>query len=102
MHKIWYNWSCCSPQNFNFYILNYSLFFSLCLFFVLFLFSQFFLNFHISELIKFLGDYINTFSGKDYYSFPTLAKLKTAKEDELDSLGFGYRSKYIVKSVEQV
>lgn len=48
------------------------------------------------------GDYITTFSNVDYYSFPDLAKLQTATEDELNALGFGYRSKYIVKAVEQV
>lgn len=56
----------------------------------------------IEKICTKYGDYIETFNDVDYYSFPDLIKLQKATEEELNSLGFGYRSKYIVKAVEQV
>lgn len=56
----------------------------------------------IDKICRQYGDLLDTHDGVDYYAFPTLQQLSKANEDELNALGFGYRSKYIVKSIAQV
>jgi hypothetical protein len=56
----------------------------------------------IEKLCKKYGDLLFQYNNIDYYSFPSLISLQKATETELNELGFGYRSKYIVKSVSQV
>jgi len=37
-----------------------------------------------------------------YYSFPTVGELSSASQDVLETLGLGYRAKYIVSTVQQI
>ncbi|KYQ89340.1 8-oxoguanine DNA-glycosylase [Tieghemostelium lacteum] len=60
----------------------------------------------ISKMVKNLqskyGSEITEVEGQKYYSFPSLDQLMNCKETELNELGFGYRSKFIVQSAKQV
>ena len=38
----------------------------------------------------------------DFYAFPTLQQISTASEDDLRSLGFGYRSPYVVETCRAI
>jgi N-glycosylase/DNA lyase len=38
----------------------------------------------------------------NFHSFPTINQLSTATEEELRDLGFGYRAKYVVSTVEKL
>ncbi|EGG23736.1 8-oxoguanine DNA-glycosylase [Cavenderia fasciculata] len=56
----------------------------------------------VNSLCETYGDHITTFQGHRLCSFPTLEQLLTIKESSLNDLGFGYRSKFIVKAAQQV
>lgn len=42
------------------------------------------------------------YKNKTYYAFPTIEKLHAATEEELESLGTGFRAKYIRDTVEKI
>lgn len=46
------------------------------------------------------GDYINTYDGVEYFTFPSAEKLSSSPqvETKLRELGFGYRAKYIYQT----
>jgi len=48
------------------------------------------------------GSLLGEFDGMSYFSFPTLEQLSRAKEEDLRDLGFGYRAKFIVRTVEEL
>eukprot|EP01132_Coremiostelium_polycephalum_P005363 gene5363-6692_t len=52
----------------------------------------------VNQLKSNYGTKIGTYRNDDFYAFPTLEQLQTIKESSLNELGFGYRSKFIVKS----
>ncbi|KAJ3276053.1 8-oxoguanine glycosylase ogg1 [Terramyces sp. JEL0728] len=56
-------------------------------------------NNNISRITSF-GKYIGTVEGIDFHEFPHIIELQDIKEPQLRELGFGYRAKYIVESVE--
>ncbi|EGC38310.1 hypothetical protein DICPUDRAFT_148999 [Dictyostelium purpureum] len=56
----------------------------------------------VKSLITTYGTKISDFNGQSYYQFPTLEQLSVAKEKDLNDMGFGYRSRYIVESCKQV
>ncbi|KAM9963647.1 hypothetical protein ACTFIW_006885 [Dictyostelium discoideum] len=56
----------------------------------------------VNKLIVGYGSKITDYNHTDYYKFPTLSQLSNATVEELNVLGFGYRSKYIVESCKQV
>lgn len=56
----------------------------------------------VNKLIVGYGSKITDYNHTDYYKFPTLSQLSNATVEELNDLGFGYRSKYIVESCKQV
>lgn len=43
-----------------------------------------------------------SYKGKVYYTFPTLEEFNIITEEEADSLGVGFRGKYILKSLEDL
>lgn len=43
-----------------------------------------------------------SYKGKVYYTFPTLEEFYITTEEEADSLGVGFRGKYILKSLEDL
>lgn len=55
----------------------------------------------IEALCKKYGKKIGEYNGDIYFSFPTPEELSIATEQELSDMKFGYRSKYIIESVEQ-
>jgi N-glycosylase/DNA lyase len=66
-------------------------------------------NCHVTRIAKNLqtlktnyGKKICYKHGKTWYSFPTVDQLEKASEDVLNTLGLGYRSKYIKKTVEKI
>ncbi|CAJ0865574.1 18087_t:CDS:2 [Entrophospora sp. SA101] len=57
----------------------------------------------IEKLCNRYGNKVYTLNGEDYYDFPTLDKLASDNiEMELRELGFGYRAKYIVQTVNHL
>jgi len=56
----------------------------------------------IHKLCVKYGTFIDKLEGEDYYCFPKLHQLKSATENELIELGFGYRSKYLVNVVKEI
>lgn len=42
------------------------------------------------------------YKGKTYYTFPTIENLRSAKVEELEECGVGFRGKYIKKTVEKI
>jgi N-glycosylase/DNA lyase len=56
----------------------------------------------IEAMCEKYGSFIATTNENKYYSFPTVSSLATAKEEDLRSLGFGYRARYIVQSATQI
>lgn len=56
----------------------------------------------IDSLCTLCGDKLGDYEGVTFYSFPTLQQLKSVTEEQLRDIGFGYRAKYIVKTVSQL
>ncbi len=57
----------------------------------------------IEKICELKGNKIRTFKGKDYYSFPSLDKLsELTVADFNDIVRVGYRSQYLVKSIEMI
>lgn len=56
----------------------------------------------IDGICKLAGKHLGDYDGISFYSFPTLEDLKNVNEDQLRDIGFGYRAKYIVKTVSQL
>ena len=56
----------------------------------------------IEALCTAFGEQIGTFEGRELFAFPTLKKLASVKEEELDVCNLGYRAKYIVEASRQV
>ncbi len=48
------------------------------------------------------GQYLGTFEGKDYYSFPEAAVLKEVSKEELMACNTGYRAGYIIAAAAQL
>lgn len=42
------------------------------------------------------------YKGRIYYGFPSVEQLKDATIEEIDTLGVGFRSKYIIKAIEDL
>jgi len=56
----------------------------------------------IQRLCNKYGSLIETLDGEDYYSFPTLEQLSVATESDLRNIGFGYRSAFVVSTVQKI
>jgi len=56
----------------------------------------------VNSLCANYGTMIDEVNGDKYYSFPTIAQLSAATEDELREAGFGYRAKFIVHTTKQL
>lgn len=57
----------------------------------------------IEKICELKGKKIRTYEGKDYYLFPTLDKLSEITEEEFnDIVKVGYRSEYLVKTIEMI
>jgi len=56
----------------------------------------------LSKLRENYGNLLGEFDGMSYFSFPTLEQLSEIKEEDLRNLGFGYRAKFIVRTVEEL
>lgn len=56
----------------------------------------------LSTLKENFGSHLCTVDGIDYYAFPTLDQLTNATEEFLRESGFGYRAKFIVRTVEML
>ena len=56
----------------------------------------------ISNISKKYGNYICTYDGEDYYSFPTPEGLSKADEAGLTECRTGFRAKYIIDAVAKV
>ncbi|KAF1001855.1 N-glycosylase/DNA lyase OGG1-like [Apium graveolens] len=57
----------------------------------------------ITQMVDFvsgLGVYLGTVEGFRFYEFPTLDRLSDVSEEELRVAGFGYRAKYITRTVD--
>jgi len=54
------------------------------------------------SLRRLYGTRVGQINGADFYAFPTLNQLSTATETHLRSIGFGYRSAFVVESVRQL
>jgi len=48
------------------------------------------------------GNYIQTYRGKDYYTFPTPDELAVATIEEIEGCKVGYRAKYIVETAKEI
>lgn len=46
------------------------------------------------------GEHLCMYQGYAYHAFPTLTQLQRATEAQLREMGFGYRAKFIVKTVQ--
>lgn len=55
----------------------------------------------IERISKSFGEPIY-YKDKTYYAFPTIEKLYTATEEDLEKLGTGFRAKYIKDTVEKI
>ncbi|KAL3638846.1 8-oxoguanine glycosylase ogg1 [Castilleja foliolosa] len=56
----------------------------------------------ITKMVDFIsskGDFLGNVEGHDFFEFPSLEKLALLSENELREAGFGYRAKYIVRTV---
>jgi len=56
----------------------------------------------IENLSQKYGDYIGTYKGNKYYSFPTSEKLNLTTENEIRMMKTGFRAKYIKDAAEIV
>jgi N-glycosylase/DNA lyase len=56
----------------------------------------------IENLSQKYGDYIGTYKGNKYYSFPTPEKLNLTTENEIRKMKTGFRAKYIKDAAEIV
>jgi N-glycosylase/DNA lyase len=56
----------------------------------------------IENLSQKYGDYIGTYKGNNYYSFPTPEKLNLTTENEIRRMKTGFRAKYIKDAAEIV
>jgi N-glycosylase/DNA lyase len=56
----------------------------------------------IETLCKAFGDRVGDFEGRELYAFPTVKKLASLKEDDLDICSLGYRAKYLAEAARQV
>ena len=56
----------------------------------------------IELLCKEFGEKIGRFSGRDLYTFPTMKKIATLFEADLESCKLGYRAKYLVETARQI
>lgn len=56
----------------------------------------------IENLSQKYGDYIGTYKGNKYYSFPTSEKLNLTTENEIRRMKTGFRAKYIKDAAEIV
>ena len=61
---------------------------------------------HIKQLIRDLsvchGEYIGTFNGRKYYSFPSLSELEKISEEEFRNLKMGFRAPYLCDAVSRL
>ena len=55
----------------------------------------------VEKMCKLWGDEI-VFDGKSYYTFPTAEKIASLTEDDIRTVGVGYRAPYIIKAAEAV
>ena len=55
----------------------------------------------VEKLCSLYGDEIH-FKGKVFYTFPTAQKIASLSEEEIRSLGVGYRAPYILKAAQAV
>lgn len=55
----------------------------------------------INNISKAYGDAIE-YKGNTYYTFPTIGQFKKATLEEVESLGVGFRAKYIIDAVEKI
>jgi N-glycosylase/DNA lyase len=56
----------------------------------------------IESLCTAFGERLGTFEGRELYAFPTIKKLSSLKEADLDICSLGYRAKYIAEAARQV
>jgi len=56
----------------------------------------------IESLCSSAGSYLGLKNGIKWYSFPTLKEMCKVTENQLKTLGFGYRAKYIVQTCKQL
>lgn len=57
----------------------------------------------VAKLAKYYGKEICKIGDETYFSFPTISELNVpGVEEKLRANGFGYRAKYISKSIEMI
>ena len=56
----------------------------------------------IEALCTHYGEKKEAPDGTEYYAFPTVSALAAATEEELRSLGLGYRARYIVSTAKSI
>lgn len=56
----------------------------------------------IESICEKYGNFIGTYKGKDYYSFPSPYSIVSGGMDQLKETGVGYRADYIMKAAEAV
>ena len=56
----------------------------------------------IEALCTAFGEPIGTAEGRELFAFPTIKKLASLKEEDLEICNLGYRAKYIVEAARQV
>ncbi len=56
----------------------------------------------VDLLSKSKGDYIGSYEGISYYSFPRLANLKELNEGDFKNFGAGYRANYLYDTISQL
>lgn len=56
----------------------------------------------IEKISRAFGEYVGSYNGKDYYSFPTAEKLAVLEESDIRQYGTSFRTKYIIESAKKV
>jgi N-glycosylase/DNA lyase len=56
----------------------------------------------IEALCTAFGEHIGRFEERELFAFPTIKRLASLKEEDLDICSLGYRAKYIVEAARQV
>ncbi len=56
----------------------------------------------VEAISKAKGNFICTIDDRDFYSFPTLEKLKELSEEDFKSMGAGYRANYLYETIQKL
>lgn len=54
----------------------------------------------IEEMSKSFGEYIGTYRGKEHFAFPSVEKIASLKEKDLQHIRLGYRDRYIIGAAQ--